>query len=407
MSRERPRRVLVVGHGAVATGFSRVIHALIESLSGAYEFHHFATNHSSERVAGSWPVYGNPDPLDPFGLDRLVELVSQVRAEIVLFLHDLWFCAMHSARIASMSGRPATIAYCPVDGVLTRPELYRALAGFDQIVAYNEFGRTQLDRITEGGLSLSAHCALGRIEVIPHGVDRSTFFSLSPHDIADRGYAKRALFGERASELRFVVLNASKHDSRKCIDLTIDGFARFARDKPSDVRLYLHTRAEAESVDLRVLMRRAGVSQRLITTSGWLAEHPVVEDATLNLIYNAADVGVNTSSGEAWGLISLEHAATGAPQVVPCHSGCAELWSSTATTLPVRDEAEHIGLGMLRGFVSGQDLAAVLERLYSDRTFRSEQGLESQRIALQDRYSWPDIAGHWQDVFERVLPHVA
>ena len=384
-----------------------MIHALIESLSSAYEFHHFATNHSGERVACSWPVYGNPDPLDPFGLDRLAELISQLGPEIVLFLHDLWFCSMHSARMASMSGRPATIAYCPVDGVLTRPDLYRALTGFDQIVAYNQFGRAQLDRITAGGLTLSAHCVLGRIAVIPHGVDRSTFFSLSSHDIADRSFAKRALFGERAPGSGFIVLNASKHDSRKRIDLTIDGFARFARDKPPDVRLYLHTSAESEGVDLRVLMQRAGVSQRLITTSGWLAEHPVVDDATLNLIYNAAEVGVNTSSGEAWGLISLEHAATGAPQVVPCHSGCAELWSSTATTLPVRDEAEHAGLGMLRSFVSGQDLAAVLERLYSDRAFRSEQGLESQRIALQDRYSWPDIAGHWQDVFERVLAHAA
>ena len=46
----------------------------------------------------------------------------------------------------------------------------------------------------------------------------------------------------------------------------------------------------------------------------------------LNRLYGACDVGVNTSCGEGWGLVSFEHALTGAAQVVPRNSVCEELW---------------------------------------------------------------------------------
>ena len=44
-----------------------------------------------------------------------------------------------------------------------------------------------------------------------------------------------------------------------------------------------------------------------------------LSDADLNRLYNACAIGLNTSAGEGFGLVSFEHAATGAPQVVPDH----------------------------------------------------------------------------------------
>ena len=55
----------------------------------------------------------------------------------------------------------------------------------------------------------------------------------------------------------------------------------------------------------------------------------------INLLYNACDVGINTSMGEGWGLISFEHGATGAAQIVPAHTSFIENWTGAADLLRV------------------------------------------------------------------------
>jgi hypothetical protein len=60
----------------------------------------------------------------------------------------------------------------------------------------------------------------------------------------------------------------------------------------------------------------------------------IVSDRELNLLYNACDVGINTSMGEGWGLVSFEHGAAGAAQVFPDHTACTELWSGRAELIP-------------------------------------------------------------------------
>jgi hypothetical protein len=39
-------------------------------------------------------------------------------------------------------------------------------------------------------------------------------------------------------------------------------------------------------------------------------------DSAINELYNASDIGVNTSDGEGFGLCQIEHLYTGAPQLV-------------------------------------------------------------------------------------------
>jgi glycosyltransferase involved in cell wall biosynthesis len=365
-----------------------------------YEFHHLATNHRADRIDGNWPIYGNPDRRDTNDLDRLGELIARLRPQVVLILNDLWFCCVHAHRLQAMPERPALIAYCPVDGILTRPDLYSLLGVYDQIVAYTQFGKDQLETIDDIDKPLSS------IEIIPHGVDTDVFFPLQPDDPLNRDLAKRQLFSAGASEAGFVVLNAAKHDPRKRMDLTIEGFARFARNKPPDVKLYLHTGATFAGPDIRGLAERAGISDRLISTEGWLEDHPAIDDERLNLLYNATDVGINTSMGEGWGLISFEHASTGAPQIVPAHSACEELWSSTETMLPARGNREHVGLGMMMKFVDPDDVAALLEKLYSDRTFRAEESKKAYEIARRATYNWDRIAEQWDDVLQCVLRHL-
>ncbi|WP_433088946.1 glycosyltransferase family protein [Dactylosporangium sp. CA-052675] len=382
----RPR-VLVVGHGAAASGFARVTDAIIAHLPGRYRVEQLAVNHRTDTVAAPWTAHGNPRLGDVHGLERAAELVARRRPDAVLIVGDLWFVVVHLIRLAAEGHRPATVAYCPVDGELTDHRYAEGLAGCDRLVAYTGFGRDQLRRL---GLRVDA--------VIPHGVDAAAFRPLAG---PERAAARAALFGADAADA-FVVLNANKHQPRKRLDLTIEGFARFARDKPPGVRLYLHTTATAAADGVLDLVHASGIGPRLLLAPGEDPRHPALPDDRLNLLYNACDVGLNTAAGEGWGLVGAEHAAAGAAQVVPRHSACAELWAGTALQLDPVYTYEDRALGMLRHAVDPDDVAGALDLLYHHPAERRRLAEAGRRWVTGDEYRWPAIGARWDALLGEV-----
>ena len=153
-----------------------------------------------------------------------------------------------------------------------------------------------------------------KVEIIPHGVDRNRFYPLP--ELVKTGFAsqgrteaKRRVFGD-FSDLNdsFVVLNASRPDKRKRIDLTFAGFAKFAAGKPANVRLCLHQaiRGDAEDQQMASFIRRYGLGERVFLNP---LPKGIVDDDELNLLYNACDAGINTAMGEGWSPVN----ATAAP----------------------------------------------------------------------------------------------
>jgi D-inositol-3-phosphate glycosyltransferase len=203
-------------------------------------------------------------------------------------------------------------------------------------------------------------------------------------------------------EDRFIVLNANRNQPRKRIDTTVRGFALFARDKPPNVHLFLHMGVEDVGWNVVQLARRYGVEDRVLMSSLNKTIQGVSRQQ-LNLVYNACDVGLNTSSAEGWGLPSFEHAATRAAQVVPRHSACAELWGGSAVLVePVLSVLfEKI---LTEGWlVSPEGVAEALERLYSDRGLLAEMSERAYRNATRAEYRWGNIAARWDALFREVL----
>jgi D-inositol-3-phosphate glycosyltransferase len=201
------------------------------------------------------------------------------------------------------------------------------------------------------------------------------------------------------TEPAWVVLNASRPDPRKRIDLSLEAFARFARTRPPDVRLCLHqAHAHAQFVEpLRRLAAELGIADRLLW---WPLKPGVLDDALLNRLYNACAVGLNTSLGEGFGLVSFEHAATGAPQLLPDHPALRELWGEAALRLgpvrPVRTEYSPLRLGE----VDPQSVADGLTRLHEDRVAYAELS-----AAGRVRCQAPDL--RWRSSAERLLAGIS
>jgi glycosyltransferase involved in cell wall biosynthesis len=119
----------------------------------------------------------------------------------------------------------------------------------------------------------------------------------------------------------------------------------------------------------------------------------------LNLLYNACDVGINTSMGEGWGLVSFEHGATGAAQIVPRHSACAELWRERAEMMePARRYVPEFSV-LEMGEVSAEGVAAAFDNLYRDPPRRQQLAEAAYQAALNPEYSWDAIAERFDHLF--------
>jgi len=406
-AKEKPKKpsVLVVGDGVVPTGFARVVHSILHELHSAYEFHHLAVNYSNQPHDLPWDVRAANQDGDYLGTNRLDATIAEVRPELVFLINDVWVIANYADALRKHGSELKVIAYSPVDAGPLEPGMVEGLLDLDAVVLYTEFGHREVDRAFAG---CNGHVdRLPQTVVIPHGVDTNVFYPYARDDDGrlspnGRRIARRELFKHDEFANAFIVLNANRNQPRKRIDITIKGFALFARDKPANVKLYLHMGVEDLGWNVIALARRHGIEDRLILTAD-LPHLPAVPDDTLNRIYNCCDVGVNTSIGEGWGLVSFEHAAAGGAQVVPRHSACEELWSDAAVMLePCMSLTIEKTLGESH-FVSPEEVARGLDSLYESPDLLAVVSAKSYETATRPEYRWPTIAGRWGALFDKTI----
>lgn len=388
--------IVVVGDAVASTGFARLLHAILDRLHPRWDIHHLGINYFGDPHDAPWRIYRAGLRGDPYGVNRLQELIDRVQPRLVFLVEDLWFLPRY-VPILRANPHVHSVAYLPVDGAPLDPALVHELTKIERLVVYTRFGMEALEAaLPPGGSSPPA-------SRIPHGVDRRTFHPLRDERVASRAEARRLLLPDRG-DLRdaFIVLNANRNQPRKRIDITMKGFARFAADKPKNVMLYLHMGIEDAGWNIVLLARRLGIEDRLIVTS-MQNEIPDVSAERLNLIYNACEIGLNTSLCEGWGLVSFEHAATGAAQIVPRHTACAELWNGSAEMLEPIFSATNERVLTEGYFVSPDDVAAALNRLYSNEALLASRSDDAFANATRPEYDWGAIAGRWECLFREIL----
>lgn len=399
-----PPRVLVIGEAAVPTGFARVIRSIFQPLAGRLEVHQLATRWDGTPHDYPWRLH-RPPAGDPFGRQMLPGLLQRVRPALVFLLYDMTYQAQYM-EVLRAAGAPPVVLYVPVESGPVTPELLERLEGAARVVVYTEYARAEVEDAAARVRAVRPGFAFPPAGVIPHGVDTELF---RPLEVEGGGgaSARRRLARARlglAPEIAdaFVVLNANRNQTRKLIDVTLDGFARFSRGKPANVKLYLHMGVEDHGWNVLLLARRHGIADRLILTTGdrW---HPTVPGEALNLVYNACDVGINTATCESWGLVSFEHGATGAAQVVPRHTAQADLWKDAAEFVDPVLTLTNPGTLSHAHVVSPDGVAAALERLYADPALREQLAHAAYANATRPEYRWNAIAERWMRLFAEVL----
>ena len=405
--------LIAVGAHFPGTGFTRVLWSVLGGLAGRFDVHYIGIGYRGPRLDQSGVTLhpSNLEGGDAFGAYQCAEMVQSLDAPLVLLLNDLWMLQGYPRTLGPLGDRVRTVAYVPIDGALPDDSLLEPIVSIDRFVAYTEFGREQISRALASVAARGVEVRDPTVSIVPHGVDTATFRPLAgtvEAQLAPGGRleARRRLWPDQPDwHDAFIVLNANRPMPRKRIDLTLDGFAAFAQDKPTSVKLWLHhaIMSPQEHAALTAHVERLGIADRVrLRPLG----APPLSDADLNLAYTACDVGLNTAIGEGWGLISFEHAATGAAQVVPRNSACTALWDGAAELVETHDVGvPNFGLLAMRA-TTAEAVATALERLYADPAYLQQQSLAAYQNATRPEYRWDRIAEQWCAVLDDVRSQV-
>jgi len=388
-------KILVCADQVTPTGFSRVAHSLIKGWENDYTIVAVGVNYHGDPHNYKYPIFPAHNGISIYGENRLVELINSNDFDLVWILNDVWVINKYLRAIKESVSKPLPkiVVYFPVDSMQHDPEWYENFDIVSEAVTYTKFAEWVV-RDTNPVLD---------VKVLPHGVDTKSFYKTH----ATRAEAKNYFFEpylDKVGDLSnsFIVLSAMRNQPRKKLDIAMLGFAKFSRNKPNDVKIYMHCGIRDSSIDVDRLANRYGISERLIVTSVKRGVQ-TVPDWRLNEIYNACDVGITTSMGEGWGLPNVEHAVTGAIQLVPNHSACRELFTGCGMLMNTCGDFMFDNSLTVGKLVNPDEVANKLEYLYRNPEERERLAKLGYDKFTNEEYSWEYISKQWLELFSKLL----
>jgi glycosyltransferase involved in cell wall biosynthesis len=387
-------KILWSADAVAKTGFARVTENLVERLKDKYEIVILANNWWGDacELQKHFKMYpsSNRFQQEPFGVQRIREIVDKEKPDIVFVNNDCWIVNQLYSQIKDFhgEGRFKFIAYMPMDSYAWTGCLTEYSNSWDGIIVYTEFGAAEFH----------ASGVTKPVTVIPHGITDGQFYPM------DKAECRRVL---HIPEDSFVVFNGNRNQARKRIDITIDAFAQFAVGRP-DAKLYLHMGLKDQGWDVMQLfgrqMRKNGLDPngRIIMTAQ-SPQPPSVPVEMLNMIYNSADVSVNTCKGEGHGLVNHESAACGVAQVVPNHTSLKEIFEGAAPLIDNCFMDVDMNYNRDMPVPSAEHLAEILADLYDNRDKLREIGAKCFGRATDKKYQWDTIAYQFENEFAEVL----
>jgi phosphatidylinositol alpha-1,6-mannosyltransferase len=239
----------------------------------------------------------------------------------------------------------------------------RVLRGASLVVAAGGYPAAEAQRAVGGRAALP-------VVVVPPGVDSDRFVPLGE----DARHAARRAFGLPVSGP--LVLSVSRLVPRKGMDVLIRAAARLAPDHP-DVVIAIGG-AGRDRARLEKLARRVPTPVRFLGRVG---------DADLPRLYASADIFAmvcrNRWAGleqEGFGIVFLEAAAAGVPQVAGDSGGAAEAVVDGETGFVVQRPGDSVAV------------ADALRRLLDDPDRRLAMG-RAARVRASEEFSYDRLAG--------------
>lgn len=383
-------RILWISDGVRPTGFSRVAHGIVDNLQSDWDIDWMAINYYGdphEYKQKIYPAYV-PATNDVYGFGKISKFADK-NYDLIFILNDVWIVDLYLQEIKqNFKTIPPIVVYTPVDSINHYQHWYRNFDVVSKVVAYNKHGKTVIERASKRD----------DVEIIPHGIDPLKFYKI---DASKQEIRAQLTDREDFINAKMVILNANRNQPRKQIWNSMIAFSIFAQDK-NDVFFLYHGGYLDADINVIKLAEALNIQDKLILTNTKKGPGNL-PDSELNKVYNCAEVGVNTSIGEGWGLVNVEHALTGALQIVPNHSSFQELFTDCGllvdpTSYHVNPEISTIGLT-----VNPYHVAQAYQKVYGNPELIRTLGNKAIEKFSSDEFSWVTIGKRWDKLFREVI----
>jgi D-inositol-3-phosphate glycosyltransferase len=387
-------KLLWIGDAVAHTGFATVCHSVLEQLQDRYDVSVLGINYFGDPHPYRYPIYPAPIGGDVFGIKRIPALLSQIRPHVTCIVNDPWLVRDYiqplKTPVGKINGQDAftnTVAYMPIDGKNIQPEFIAPLNELGHAIFYTQFG---LDEARKSGFTSE------KTSIIPHGVDLKDFSRMST------SVARTKI--PVVKDDWFVVGCINRNQPRKRLDLALQYFAEFARNKPDTVKFYYHGALQDVGWNILQLADYYGIAERMIITDPSMTTATGVPRDFLKYIYNSFDVQITTTLGEGWGLTQMEGMACGVPQIMPNWSALGE-WAKDGATLIecTSEQANSGGLNTIGGIADKTAFIAAMNKLYYEKDERKKIGQAGYDLVRQPQFLWKNVADQFDAVFKKVM----
>jgi glycosyltransferase involved in cell wall biosynthesis len=237
---------------------------------------------------------------------------------------------------------------------------------------------------------------------LQHGFDKMVNYPV-PKELA------RQHFGLKKED--FIILNLNRNQPRKRWDICLQAFAEVvSRHIEEPIKLLIATSLNG-AWNLMEVYERELKKRGLTLEDGRkhiiLIDNPQqLTDEDINILYNVADIGINTCDGEGFGLCNFQQAAIGIPQIVPYIGGFKDFFDKEKACIiepkyTLYIETSRDGVGGESELCDWRDFAESLDYLYCNPEECKNIGTNARKHILEN-YKWSDLADKCYKIIKEV-----
>lgn len=227
-------------------------------------------------------------------------------------------------------------------------------------------------------------------DYIPHAVDTDFYKPFSPEE---KLLAKQK-FGVNG---KFVFGCVARNQGRKMLDRQLKSFALVKDQMPNAIML-MHTDRNdpASYFNIDHLINQLGIKNRVYFTN--MTHHSGIPYKDMATLYNAMDAFFLSTSGEGFGIPTLEAMSCGIPVLITNYTTTWELVTRNNCGIAVKVSDELLGNWHVdRALMDIKDGANALLTIYQDAKLRENYSINGRNAAVRE-YSWTEVSKQWNDL---------
>lgn len=342
-----------------------------------------------------YDAFANENPKQAgFGFDQVTEFVAINKPDVVIIYNDM------------------VVVSNVIDKLYKVPDKnFKVIVYIDQVYLHQKKEYIQmLNQKADFILAFTKYwedCAISQGITLPtdhlqHGFNPMIHYPFPKH-------LARQYYGLKQDD--FIILNLNRNQPRKRWDICLQAFAEIVkRHQEKPVKLLIATALQGAWNLLEVFERE--LKKRGLTLNDGMKHLIMIDnpqqltDEEVNILYNLADIGINTCDGEGFGLCNFQQAAIGIPQVIPAIGGFLDFFNKDNSIMvePVLNlyiEASRDGVGGESQLCSYNDFVDAIDQYITKPELMLEHGSKARSKILEE-YKWSDLGDKLHTIINRV-----